>query len=65
MMLIMSRINNANSQEMIGKDTIYVNDFSFEEIGKYSSSDSIFTDLKNKKVHLYSCLLYTSDAADE
>ncbi|MFA7273073.1 MAG: putative LPS assembly protein LptD [Crocinitomicaceae bacterium] len=50
----MSRSYCANSQEILAKDTIYVNDFSMEDIGKYSSADSIFTDLKNKKVHLYS-----------
>lgn len=40
-------------QENRFRDTLVLNDDSFEEIIYYSARDSIFTDLKNKKVHLY------------
>lgn len=35
------------------KDTIYSEDKSIQSIGKYTARDSIYNDLKNKKVHLY------------
>ena len=35
------------------KDTIYTNDNSLQSIGKYSAKDSVFNDLKNRKVYLY------------
>jgi|TARA_R110000737_G_scaffold115473_1_gene148375 hypothetical protein len=41
------------SQDKIKKDTIYLVDKSFEEIVDYASADSIYMDLKNKKVHMY------------
>lgn len=40
-------------QENRFRDTLVLNDDSFEEIIYYSARDSIYTDLKNKKVHLY------------
>lgn len=41
------------SQENRFRDTLVLNDDSFEEIIYYSARDSIYTDLKNKQVHLY------------
>jgi hypothetical protein len=41
------------SQETRFRDTLVLNDNSFEEIIYYSARDSIYTDLKNKQVHLY------------
>lgn len=35
------------------RDTVKLNDESFEDIIYYSARDSIYTDLKNKQVHLY------------
>ena len=34
-------------------DTVFTNDKSIETIGKYTARDSIFNDVKNKKIHLY------------
>ncbi len=57
-------------------DTLYIEESSVDEPIIYSAKDSIYTDLKNKQIHLFNeaqvdngevkfCLLYTSDAADE
>ena len=35
------------------KDTIYINDGSLDSPIKFSARDSIYTDLKNEKIHLY------------
>ena len=35
------------------KDTVYSEDKSIQSIGKYTAKDSIYNDLKNKKIHLY------------
>lgn len=48
LMLIMFHSENVTSQ-----DTLVVNDNSIENIIRYNAKDSIFTDLKNKKIHLY------------
>ena len=40
-------------QEKRFRDTLILNDDSFEEVIYYSARDSIYTDLKNKQVHLY------------
>ena len=45
--------NFAFSQDTIKKDTIYVNDTSFEESAVYGARDSIYIDLKTNKIHLY------------
>lgn len=42
-----------HAQKKLIKDTLYVVDRSFEEIVDYTSADSIFMDVRNKKVHLY------------
>ena len=34
-------------------DTVYTSDKSLQSIGKYTARDSIFNDLKSKKIHLY------------
>ncbi len=34
-------------------DTVFTNNKSIETIGKYTARDSIFNDVKNKKIHLY------------
>ena len=57
----MSTFETTYSQELIlkdsisnpKKDTIYVNDESFEESAIYGSRDSIFVDLKESKIHLF------------
>lgn len=36
------------------KDTLYVNDEGVEDIITYKSADSIYVDIKNNKVHMYS-----------
>ena len=45
--------NFAFSQDKDKKDTIYVNDTSFEESAVYGARDSIFIDLKTNKIHLF------------
>ena len=35
------------------KDTVYVNESGFDELGKYSSADSIYADLRAEKIYLY------------
>lgn len=44
---------NGYAQTLPLKDTIKLNDESFEDIIYYSARDSIYTDLKLKQVHLY------------
>ena len=46
-------INFVTLDVIAQKDTIYTEDKSLQTIGKYSARDSIFNDLKNKKVHLF------------
>ncbi len=41
------------SQDSIKKDTVYVNDDSFEEQAIYGARDSMYIDLKENKIHLY------------
>jgi len=41
------------AQDLIKKDTIYINDTSFDESAVYGARDSIFVDLKNNKIHLF------------
>lgn len=43
----------AFSQSLIKKDTIYVNDQSFEDNAKYGARDSIYIDIENNKILLY------------
>lgn len=45
--------NFSYGQTSTKKDTIYVNDESFEEQAVYGARDSIFIDLKENKIHLY------------
>lgn len=44
---------NSYGQSPRSRDTLKVNDDSFEDVIYYSSRDSIYTDVKNKQVHLY------------
>ena len=48
LLLIMFYIENVTAQ-----DTVVVNDKSIENIIRYNAKDSIYTDLKGKKLHLY------------
>lgn len=47
--------NNSYAQDTIkkDKDTVYINDDSFEEQAVYDARDSIYIDLKENKIHLY------------
>lgn len=47
-----SHAQTTNNQNLT-KDTIYVNDDSFEEMITYGARDSLFVDLKNNKIHLF------------
>lgn len=49
----MLTIGKSYSQFSNKKDTIYVNDDSFEEEANYGARDSIYIDLKENKIHLY------------
>ena len=51
----MSFLNNSYAQllDKKARDTIYVNDDSFEELAKYGAKDSIYLDVKENKIHLY------------
>ena len=51
----MSFLNNSYAQllDKKARDTIYVNDDSFEELAKYGAKDSIYLDIKENKIHLY------------
>jgi hypothetical protein len=44
---------NVTAQKNLLKDTISLDDSSISEIIKYSAKDSIYNDIKSKKVHLY------------
>ena len=46
-------INFVSQFAFAQKDTIYSEDKSIQTIGKYTARDSIYNDLKNKKIHLY------------
>lgn len=48
LLLIMFHTENVTAQ-----DTVVVNDKSIENIIRYNAKDSIYTDLKGKKLHLY------------
>ncbi len=48
LLLIMFCLENVTAQ-----DTIVINDKSIENIIRYNAKDSIYTDLKTKKLHLY------------
>lgn len=41
------------SMNVIGQDTVSINDNSIENIVRYSAKDSIFSDLKAKQLHLF------------
>lgn len=45
--------NYGYGQNSTTRDTMTINDESLDEIIYYSSRDSLYTDLKNKQVHLY------------
>lgn len=49
LLLIIFWVENVKSQ-----DTLTINDKSIENIIRYNAKDSIYTDLKNRKLHLYS-----------
>ncbi len=51
-MLIKCSLYSAFAQENF-KDTLRLDDDSFSEIIKYSARDSLYTDLKNEKIHLF------------
>ena len=46
-------IGNVTAQKDLVKDTLSLDDNSISEIIKYSAKDSIYNDIKGKKVHLY------------
>ena len=57
--------SNRVTAQVIPVDTVVVYESDLDDVITYSAKDSIYSDLKNKLVFLYGCLLYTSDAADE
>lgn len=52
-LLIMQTAFMARGQITTSKDTLTVNDSSLSEIILYTANDSIFNDLRDRKVHLY------------
>jgi hypothetical protein len=52
-MLIISSGSFGYAQTPTLKDTVYLDDDSFEDPINFSARDSIFTDLKNEQIHLY------------
>ena len=51
--LLIMLFSNVSYAQVTLKDTIYINDESFEEKAIYSAKDSIYIDVKENKIHLY------------
>jgi len=51
--LLIILTNGITHAQSINKDTIYINDQSFEENAFYGARDSIYADIANNKIYLY------------
>ena len=52
-LLIILTSQSIYAQNIIKKDTIYVNDDSFEDKATYGARDSIYLDVENNKIYLF------------